>query len=198
MSSNVKNAMIFLVGIVVGAGFSWSFFKNRCEKLINENEEELNKYRNTTVKDVEDAYINAHKEELSKIADSIFADALNIEFENDEVRKEYEEHLKKENYTNNEEETNMGTPYIITADQYDECNGYQKEMLTYYADHALVDDFNNHIEDTDFMVGIEECEIFKYFDSDKDPIFIRNDYLKIDFEIDFEDEYFDDSDDEDG
>ena len=74
-------------------------------------------------------------------------------------------------------------PYVISPDDFGELDGYETSSLTYYADGVLEDDYYVVIEEdaVDDMVGIESLEHFG--DYENDTVFVRNEKLKTDFEI---------------
>lgn len=71
-------------------------------------------------------------------------------------------------------------PYVIPPDEFDMMD-YDTSSLTYYADGVLADECNNKIDDIDEIVGLESLEHFGEYEDDS--VFVRNDKLKIDYEI---------------
>ena len=74
-------------------------------------------------------------------------------------------------------------PYIIEPDDFGEEDGYETATLTYYADGVLEDDYYVVIdkEEVDDMVGLESFDHFGEYEND--TVFVRNERLKTDFEI---------------
>jgi len=71
-------------------------------------------------------------------------------------------------------------PYVIPPDEFDMMD-YDTSSLTYYADGVLTDECNNKIDDIDEIVGLESLKHFGEYEDDS--VFVRNDKLKIDYEI---------------
>lgn len=100
----------------------------------------------------------------------------------EEDKTSYEEVIKY--YTNPEtvkEEKDMSVagPYIISPEEFGE-NDYEEVSLNYYADGVITDDQDYVVEDTS-VIGIDPAEHFGEYEDDS--VFVRNDELKIDYEI---------------
>jgi len=75
-------------------------------------------------------------------------------------------------------------PYIIHENEYMEENGFAQQTLTYYAgDKTLADERDEHIPDVDRTVGLENLLHFGHGTGDARTVFIRNERLKLDFEV---------------
>ena len=72
-------------------------------------------------------------------------------------------------------------PYVISPEQFGEFDDYDQESLTYYADHILTDSCDRIVEDVEQTVGFESLAHFGEYD--EDSVYVRNDRLKMDFEI---------------
>lgn len=75
-------------------------------------------------------------------------------------------------------------PYIIDYEEYMSADpGYPQNHLTYYeGDDILADDKDDPIPDLERVVGRENL-VFGKASGDLDTVFIRNDRMKLDFEI---------------
>lgn len=72
-------------------------------------------------------------------------------------------------------------PYVIPPEDFGEKDDYSTESLVYFKDGVLADDMDHRIEDVEAMVGVESLNHFGEYEDDS--VFVRNDRLKIDFEI---------------
>lgn len=166
--SKTSNVFIFLAGAVVGATASWLFMKTKYEKIIREDREEINSF----------------KEEYSSFKHNNF-EPKKFEpkkFETEDLSlKEHYERLTM-NYTSDEEKEvkNMTKPYVISPDEFGE-NDYETHSFTYYADGVLTDDFDEVIEDIEHTVGTDSLTRFGEFEDDS--VFVRDDEMKCDYEI---------------
>ena len=75
-------------------------------------------------------------------------------------------------------------PYIINEENYGEIEEYDTLQLTYFiGDKKLVDeDADDIVDEPDLHVGLDNLKIFDEF-PECTGIYVRNDVLKIDFEI---------------
>ena len=74
-------------------------------------------------------------------------------------------------------------PRVISPDEYGEKDGYDEISLTYYADGTLADDADRAMDETEInqSVGMESLDHFGEYEDDS--VFVRNDRLKVDYEI---------------
>lgn len=77
-------------------------------------------------------------------------------------------------------------PYIITEDEYMENDSeYPQRAYTYYAgDRVLCDEEDRSVDDVDRQVGLENLGRFGHGARASHIVFIRNDRLGVEFEID--------------
>ncbi len=75
----------------------------------------------------------------------------------------------------------MDKPYVIPPEDFGEEGDYEIKSLTYYADGVLTDDWDNVIEDIDELIGEESLTHFGEYEDDS--VFVRDDQMKIDYEI---------------
>lgn len=105
---------------------------------------------------------------------------------NDEnsLKKEYYNIITDNGYTTDTEkevsDKMENKPYVIPPDEFDMMD-YDTSSLTYYSDGILVDECNNKIDDIDDVIGLESLDHFGEYEDDS--VFVRNDKLKIDYEI---------------
>lgn len=175
MNNGIKSSIIFVLGAAVGAAASWYILKSKYEKLTQEE-------------------IDSVKEAFARRLDEIEG---NVE-EDEPLKKPSEEitHEEKVNYSiiashygvNNKEEKGssetleIGTPpYTISPEAYGELEDYEQVSLSYYADGVLADDRDEIVEEVDYKIG--EGSLNKFGEFEDDCIFVRNDILKIDYEI---------------
>lgn len=76
-------------------------------------------------------------------------------------------------------------PYIITEDEYMNCErDYKQISLTYYeGDDVLVDDEEDVVTDSEGLVGDDNLMRFGHGCKQKNELFIRNEQLEVEFEI---------------
>lgn len=178
MNENFMRVLIFVAGAAVGAISTWKFVEKKYRKIA---ETEIEDVRNVYKKYSEDI-INAHKEDNEKdpIAE---VDELSVNVEEaKKVHKEYNKIIKDTGYNNDEKkEVDNSKVYVISQDEYGENDDYELRELTYYADKFLADEYDELVEDVDKIIGWEKLNALE--ESNVDAVYVRNDELKVDFEI---------------
>ena len=72
-------------------------------------------------------------------------------------------------------------PYVIAPYDFGELDGYSQIELTYYLDGILEDDEYHIVTDADELIGPKALTTFGEYE--EDSVFVRNDYLRTDFQI---------------
>lgn len=166
MKTSVTNFIIFTVGAIIGSAVTWKLTKTKYERIAQEEIDSVKEVFKNKMK------ADNEKNEYSKIIDDL----------------SYVSKNEKKG-----EPVAMEGPYIITPEEFDE-NGYETVSLTYYADKVLVDDMGDIVEDVDEVVGYDSLNHFGEYE--EDSVFVRDDRLKIDYEILLDTKnYYDSSDD---
>lgn len=170
----------FAIGAAIGSVATWKIVKNKYERIA---QEEID-----SVKDVyskREAMKKAENEEkeqeirekadLAKDKPDIMEFAAKIAREEGYIN--YGESEKKE-----EEPSKTGDEvYVIPPEEFGMLDGYDTISLTYYADQILADDDDRPIENVEETVRFDSLNHFGEYEDDS--VFVRNDRLKVDFEI---------------
>jgi hypothetical protein len=72
-------------------------------------------------------------------------------------------------------------PYVIAPYDFGELDDYSTIELTYYMDGILEDDEYHIVTDADSLIGPKALTTFGEYEDD--AVFVRNDYLRTDFQI---------------
>lgn len=187
----MKNFFTFVTGLVIGSVVTYVVVKDKFEKIAQEE-----------IDSVKEVFGRRVEKEADKKVEKI------AEKEVEKIRKEYNDYgsLTKNytSYSKNETEeddcaqvededgvelfeveraSNSDRPYVIDPWDFGGEDGYDTVTLIYYADDVLTDSDNNVIEDEDIddFVGADFAEHFGEYE--KDCVCVRNDRLKIDYEI---------------
>lgn len=169
MKNILNNIVIFSLGAAVGSVITWKLIKTKYEQIA---QDEINEVR--------EFY---HKKMSEQDADKDYSDwAEEHPKECKEDKENYASILKENDYIKKKggAKEMFDKPYVISPDEFGE-NDYETESLTYYEDGVLADDFDNVIENIDELVGIDSLNHFGEYEDDS--VFVRNDMLKIDYEI---------------
>lgn len=178
MNSTFKNTLIFVMGAAVGSAVTWKLIKTKYEQIAQEEIDSV-KERYSTRTPVKP------KKEKETAPEK---DAPAIVKDNDEVTK-YAKKLHELGYTDystssdkTEDKSASGDrPYVITPESFGEFGDYRTESLYYYTDGVLADKDDEIFEDIEQNIGSDFASYFG--EHEDDSVHIRNDRLKIDYEI---------------
>lgn len=151
---------IFAVGVLVGSGATYKYFKTKYEKIAEEeiaSTEEVFRRKMEKVEHVTNEHVEKRAYEI--------------------VASRYDQH----DTTGEEEMVGVDNrPYIITPEEFEDTE-YKTESLIYYADQTLTYENDDVVENPDELVGLDSLSRFGEYE--KDAVYVRNDRLKTDFEI---------------
>ena len=182
MNNKTTSIFMLFLGAAAGSLVTWKYAKTKYERIAQEEIDSVKEvFRRQT------SPVEQHTEEECE-------DETEVE-EEDPVDEEYRDYrsIASRYSTSNETDikneqkgggkTMIEKPYVISPDDFGELDGYETASLTYYADGVLEDDYYVVIEEdaVDDMVGIESFEHFG--EHENDTVFVRNEKLKTDFEI---------------
>ena len=179
MNNKLKYVFMFAAGVAVGSVATWKYAKETYKKIA---EEEIDSMRETF-------------RELKQKLKNEFEDYIDGEAPNQEVdtekKTEYDKYSKIYSSSNEKEKESEvenimdKKPYVITPEEFDEFDEYEKVSLTYYSgDNVLAESISDDIideEDIDDVVGSDFATHFGEYEDDS--VFVRNDKRQIDYEI---------------
>ena len=183
----MNNKLAFVIGLAVGAtvgaGATCKFFKNKYKQLANEEITAMREY--LVEKGVEVCTDEAGESEPESEEDPEVAHTKRIRTAYDEISSRYKS-TAEESIEEQKEEPLIGlakVPYVISPDEFGEKvdEGYECVTLVYYADNVLADFLGDLVEDVDLTVGLDALNHFG--DYEDDCVHVRNDELKIDYEV---------------
>lgn len=178
MTNSISVTVSFLSGVAIGAASAYIFTKKKYQKELDEQiapiRKDFEEHIKNVEKQVEEAKAEAEKEAKAK---------LEHERKKEEARK-LEASIKDLKYA---EPKKKDHPYIIDQGG-EEFGGYMAVSLDYYTDGVLLDG-KDIVDDTqiDSLVGLENLSLL---DKDRSVIWVRNDDMKVDYEIAYVDEDF--------
>lgn len=169
--SKINGVIIFSLGAAVGSAVTWRYTKNFYEKRAQEE-----------IDSVKDSFGKRFKPKEFKIDSSEEKADVVINYEEKPDILEYAKVLENEGYkTSDKSNVSSSKPYVISPDEFGDIDDYDQVSLTYYADEVLADENDDQIIDVDDVVGSESLTHFGEYEDDS--VFVRNDRLKIDYEI---------------
>ena len=80
------------------------------------------------------------------------------------------------------EDDDMDKPYIITPEEFSDSD-YKSETLTYWADGVVTDIDDEPLSDDQIEELIGEESLKHFGEYEDDSVFVRNDGLRVDYEI---------------
>lgn len=189
MMSTLNKVIIFAVGVAIGSAVAWKLTKSKYEKIMIEEEKSMREYYNNKVKTYEDAANTLHDfyHEKEKREETKKESETKPESEESKVLKDlkdrYSEILKDHKYTIDEPCYDGGEdrPYVIPPEEFGNADEYDIISLNYYADGVLADDWNDPIEDLEATVGEDFAS--HYGEYEDDCVYVRNNRLKVEYEI---------------
>ena len=161
MNSNWISVVAFAAGAAIGSVVTWKLVKAKYEQLAQEE-------------------IDSVKEVFAK---------RKLEHEKEkEINRDYFHIANKyhtESFVDNfkEGDTMPDAPHIISPDEYGDLD-YDLVCLDYYADGILTDSAGDPIDEDDIEDFV--CKDFAdhFGEYEDDAVYVRNDRLMIDYEID--------------
>jgi hypothetical protein len=182
MHNGIKYTFIFSIGAALGAFATWQYLKPKYERMV---QDEVNEFKKDW--SGRDAETTECPDEESRIMDldelERKKDELHEMFEqygNIIENNKYAEVLKKGGSNSMKDDA----PYVISPLKFaEQDDDYDVISLTYHADGVLVDDKGELIENSEFIVGTEFPEHFGEYTEDPDTVYVRNERLMTDYEI---------------
>lgn len=192
MKSKFINVFMFAAGAAIGSVVTWKVLKTKYDKLVQEEIDSVKEVfaenfadRNAQDDETSEDEEQQGKDDYHQVNWSELED-LDEEDDDDEYAptladiKEYNDIVT--NYTNEKGGVDtMKAPYVISPYDYGELDGYHTIELTYYMDEILEDDEYHIVTDADELIGPKALTTFGEYEDDS--VFVRNDYLKTDFQI---------------
>ena len=181
--SKIKGLLIFAAGAVAGTVAGIGISKRHFEAIAAQEINEVRDYYRKANKELEEQKEEQKEEQENTKKEEVVEETI----------EEYNNIIKYGNYVTTEEiddeEDDYGDdePYIIDPSEFGNNGNYATQTCTYFADGVLVDDVDEVIEDPEKLVGNLHVDIFRDFDATS--VYVRNDWMKMDFEI-LKDDWF--------
>lgn len=169
MKSILSSFLIFTTGAAIGSVVTWKLVKTKYERIA---QEEIESVKETFAK-------RMGRDKNEEVEDK---KENNFEIPKSPERIRYEDIIDEQSYEYPREDDDVDKPYIIAPDEFGEVFGYETVSLSYYAgDNVLTDELDDIIYDVEGTVGEDFASHFGEYEDDS--VHVRNDKLKIDYEI---------------
>ena len=192
MSYRFTNVFMFAVGAAIGSAVTWKVLKTKYDATIQaeidaikEGFAEVYGSNEEPINESTDDKCDHDDQEVHQIDWSEYED-LNEEEEEEYIptEEDVEEYrsIAQEYYEEKGGSYEVKKePYVIAPYDFGELDGYSQIELTYYLDGILEDDEYHIVTDADKLIGPKALTTFGEYEDD--AVFVRNDYLKADFQI---------------
>lgn len=172
MNKFISKFAMFTAGAAIGSLAAFVITKNKYIAIAKEEFEDMSKYYEEKLEKFRNESSENTKDGLKVIVTKAEPDVY-----------EYLQKVSDLGYTEEKGDPRaIGKPYVITPDEFDTID-YETVSLTYYADGVLADDMDDIVEDVDDIVGSDSLNHFGEYEDDGDIVFVRNDRMKVDYEI---------------
>lgn len=166
----------FVVGGGLGAFISWRLLKTRYEDLVKEEINSVREMYSRKFDKLKDEYSDKEKAWYDDLAEGYNTPTQDVPKENKEAVEHTEEEFEEK------EGESVDSIYIITADEYGECD-YDTKTLVQYADGVIADEYGLRVEDPYELIGNDYEDHWGDDPKDPDTVYVRNDIRKVDYEV---------------
>jgi hypothetical protein len=98
-------------------------------------------------------------------------------------RKAYSQYAANLGYTEEKKPAPIQAPHVISPDEFGDQDGYDEISLTYYSDGTVTDDNDRAMDEDEIEETIGMDSLTHFGEYEDDSVFVRNDRLKVDYEI---------------
>ena len=174
MYNGLKYLFIFTVGAAAGAVVTHQILKPKYERMV---QEEVNEFKN----DWAERNNESEEETDSEVTEDTVPDEIDL--------AAYKKLVDDAKYASILEEGGSKSmsnddPYVISPLKFAEGCDYETISLTYFKNGGiLVDELGELVNDIEGTVGLEFHEHFGEYTDDPDTVYVRNDRLEVDYEI---------------
>ena len=188
MNNTAKGILLFVAGATIGSLVTYKMVKKDEEERIHEQVEEIREaiHKANGVLTEEEAVDDAPNDAPNDFVPGSIPKKPEIEEVIKMVKEkkyvDYSDMSKTTDDTTEEDDDDSDANiYVIPPDRYDEFEDYDAIELVYYADGQLCDENDEPIGDAESKVGKNFADHFGDFEPD--AVHIRNENLKVDYEI---------------
>lgn len=98
-------------------------------------------------------------------------------------RRQYSKYAAELGYTKEDKPAPVLVPRVISPDEFGDKDGYDAVSLTYYSDGTVADDDDRAMDESEIEETIGKDSLTHFGEYEDDSVFVRNDRLKVDYEI---------------
>lgn len=193
MNKKLTYGLIFVFGASLGAVVTWKFldlkYKNLAQKEIDSVKESFDKWKKDIARGQKLADEAKSKPAISEYTEKMAELGYKTDYTKNNISNlskqiDFEEYSKYDMAENGVIEE----PEIIPPDEFGENEEYDTVSLLYFADNFLTDENYELVLDLENTITEEALDHFGEWEDDS--VFVRNDRLKIYYEILKDQRYF--------
>ena len=198
MNKTLFGTVMFVAGAVIGSAATYKFVKTKYERIFREEIDDVKEYyRNlnnndactdeSEVEDCDSSELENDEDEEVRPTRRTVGEKPDLAHYADLIAQYRAEEAAFDNQNKQkggDSDMEYDDPYVISPDDFDENNSYDRIGLTYYADGTVVDDCDDILDDDeiDVQIGRDWVNSFGEYEDD-DVIHVRNEQSKTDYEI---------------
>jgi hypothetical protein len=177
----MKSILMFIGGLVIGAGASWVYHKNKYEEMVQDEVEELRAH----MKENDSKSIRKPSED-SRESVKEYVEELTLE-QYDESLENAKKIINYSKYSTANDEVitdECRPPFVVTPEDFASLPGYDTDTFYYHQDDIISNCDNEMVDDIELTFGMSIIKIKEQFGVyEDDAVYIRNERLKTDYEI---------------
>lgn len=198
MNKTLFGAIMFVAGAAIGSAATYKFVKTKYERISREEIDNVKEYfrelnngdectNESEVEDCDSSELENNEVEEVRPTRRTVGEKPDLAHYADliaQYRAEEEAFEIQNKQKGGDSDMEYDDPYVISPDDFDENNSYDRIGLTYYADGTVVDDCDEILDDDeiDVQIGRDWIDSFGEY-GDDDVIHVRNEQSKTDYEI---------------
>lgn len=164
MNSLAIHVITFAGGGVVGFFTAASLLKKKYEGIANEE-------------------IASVKETYKRLSEAKTPEPSKKEKDEGD-KKQYSAIVKSSGYSQSYKASQEVKPHIISPEEFGSLDGYDEVSISYYPDGTVTDENNVPVSEEWITMNLGGREVFGHFgEYEDDSIFVRDDSIKVDYEI---------------
>lgn len=160
MNKGIVGVLSFAAGGAIGFAAANKLMKDKYEQLVQDE-----------IESVKEAFKKNREEKKEP------------EKPTKEERKSYTERVTALGYTEKKKPASDLVPRVIPPDENGSLEDYEQITLTYYADKVLADDNDRAMDDDEIEETVGKESLTHFGEYEEDSVIVRNDRLKVDYEI---------------
>jgi hypothetical protein len=182
----MKSIVMFISGLVIGAGVSWVYHKNKYEEMVQDEVEELRSHmknqQGTTCKESDKNIQNPDAKIQEESTEEQYDESM-------EKAKKIINYSKYSTVDVNEDAELSSSPeyrppFVVTPEDFASLPGFDTDTFYYHQDDVISNDNQEIVDDVELTLGMSILEIKEQFGVyEEDAVYIRNERLKTDYEI---------------